>query len=167
MAVVVPFEVSGSTVQAYLQYQGNYSSPFPVAVAQSSPGIFTADLSGQGLAASVNDQNGAFSYNSPSHPANAGDFVEVYLTGMGQTNPAGVDGQAYSGTASCVLSVTATVGGQNAPVQYCGGVPGVIPGLTQLNVQIPTGLTAGLAPLIVQLSGVRAQSGVTLAVSGH
>lgn len=167
VAVVVPFEVSGQTVQVSTQYQGEFATPFPVSVAQATPGIFTANLSGQGLAAAINIQNGAYSYNSAANPANAGDFVEIYLTGAGQTSPSGVDGQAYTGTASCVLPVTVTVGGKTAPTNYCGGVPGQIPGLTQINVAIPTGLTAGLAPVTVQLGGVSAQSGVTIAVSGQ
>jgi len=167
VAVVVPFEVSGSTAQVFILYQGNYSSPFPVSVAQATPGIFTANPSGTGLAAAVNIHNGAYSYNSPANPANAGDYVEIFLTGTGQTNPPGVDGQPYSGLAYCVLPVTLTVGGQTIAPQYCGGVPGIIPGLTQINIPIPSGLTAGLVPVTVQFGGVAAQSGVTIAVSGH
>jgi uncharacterized protein (TIGR03437 family) len=167
LAVVVPFEVSGSTVQAFIQYNGQFTSSFPVSVAQSSPGIYTADLSGKGLAAAINIQNGAYSYNSAAHAANAGDYVEIFLTGTGQTNPAGVDGQPYTGLANCVLSAAVTVGGKSVTPQYCGGVPGEIPGLTQINLQIPSGLTAGLVPVTVQFAGVSAQSGVTIAVSGH
>ena len=166
-AVVVPFEVSGATAQVFIEYNGQFSSPFPVSLAQSTPGIYTANLSGQGLAAAVNDHNGAYSYNSASSPASAGDYVEIYLTGAGQTSPAGVDGQPYAGLASCNLAVTVTVGGTSEPPQYCGGVPGVIPGLTQINVPIPSGLPAGLVPVSVQVGGVNTQSGVTIAVSGH
>jgi uncharacterized protein (TIGR03437 family) len=93
--------------------------------------------------------------------------VEIYLTGTGQTNPAGVDGQVYTGIAPCVLPYTLTLGGQTVHGEYCGGVPGQIPGLTQINVPVPSGLTTGLAPLTVQVGGVNAQSGVTIAVSGH
>jgi uncharacterized protein (TIGR03437 family) len=41
-----------------------------------------------------------------------------------------------------------------------------VPGLTQINVQIPPGLTAGQVPLSIQFGGVSAQPGVTIAVSG-
>ena len=67
----------------------------------------------------------------------------------------------------CNLAVTVTIGGTSEPPQYCGGVPGVIPGLTQINVPIPSGLPAGLVPVSVQVGGVNTQSGVTIAVSGH
>jgi len=167
VAVVVPFEISGGTTQAFVQYQGQFSSPFPVSIAQSTPGIFTSNQSGQGLAAAVNDHNNVFSYNSASNPASAGDYVELFVTGAGQTSPAGVDGQPYAGPAPCTLPAIVTVGGVSGPPQYCGGVPGQIAGLTQINVQIPTGLTAGLVPVSVKIGGVTAQPGVTIAVSGH
>jgi uncharacterized protein (TIGR03437 family) len=167
VAAIVPFEVSGSTVLASLAYQGELSAPFPVSVAAANPAIYTANLSGTGLAAAINLQSGGNIYNSAAHPANAGDYVELFLTGTGQTTPAGVDGQAYTALSQCVQTpVTVTIGGQSVIPQYCGGIPGVVPGLTQINVQIPTGLAAGLAPLAVQFGGVSTQPGVTLAVSG-
>jgi uncharacterized protein (TIGR03437 family) len=167
LAVVVPFEVSGETTEAFVQYQGQFSSPFPVTLAQSTPGIFTANLSGQGQAAAINDHNNSFSYNNAANPANAGDYIEIYVTGAGQTSPAGVDGQPYGGPANCVLPVKVTIGGVSEVPQYCGGVPGQIAGLTQLNVPVPSGLPAGNAAISVTIGGVNAQSGVTVAVSGH
>ncbi|MEI9971294.1 MAG: IPT/TIG domain-containing protein [Ignavibacteriota bacterium] len=164
-AVVVPFEVSGTTTVATVQYLGQFSSPFPMTIAQATPGIFTADLSGQGLAAAINFADS--SYNSAAHPANAGDYVEIYVTGAGQTSPPGVDGQPYAGRANCTQTASVTVGGVMEVPQYCGGVPGQIAGLTQLNVQVPPGLSAGLVPVTVKIGAVSAQSGVMIAVSGH
>jgi len=165
LAAVVPFEVSGGTTEAFVQYQGQFSSPFPVTLAQSTPGIFTADLSGQGQAAAINF--GSKSYNSAANPANAGDFIEIYVTGAGPTSPAGADGQPYGGPANCKLSSSVTIGGITESPSYCGGVPGQIAGLTQLNVPVPPGLPAGNVPITVTIGGVSAQSGVTVAVSGH
>jgi len=167
VAVVVPFEVSSGTTEVSIQYQNQFSSGFPVTIAQATPGIFTANLSGQGQAAAINDHSNTFSYNSASNPASAGDYIEVYVTGAGQTSPAGVDGQPYAGPAPCVLPVTVTIGGVSESPQYCGGVPGQIAGLTQINVPVPTGLAAGAVPVTVTVGGVSAQSGVTVAVSGH
>jgi uncharacterized protein (TIGR03437 family) len=167
VAVVVPFEVGSGTTEVSIQYRNQFSSGFPVSIAQSTPGIFTANLSGQGQAAAINDHNNAFSYNSASNPASAGDYIEIYVTGAGQTSPAGVDGQPYAGPASCVLPVKVTIGGVSESPQYCGGVPGQIAGLTQINVPVPAGLSPGLVPVTVTVGGVSAQSGVTVAVSGH
>jgi uncharacterized protein (TIGR03437 family) len=166
MAVVVPFEVTGATAQIFVEYNGLFSSPFPVTLAQATPGIFTANLSGQGAAAALNLENGVYSYNSAT-PANAGDYVELYVTGAGQTSPAGVDGTPYGGPAACVLGSSVTAGGKSVVPQYCGGVPGQIPGLTQINFQVPSGLTAGQVPVSVTIGGVSSQPGVTISVSGH
>jgi uncharacterized protein (TIGR03437 family) len=163
--VVVPYEVSGATTQVFVEYAGQFSAPFPVSLAQSTPAIFTSNLSGQGLAAAINASTGA--YNNAANPANSGDFVEIYLTGAGQTSPAGVDGQPYAGPAPCTLSSSITIGGITEQPQYCGGVPGQIAGLTQINVPIPTGLPASLVPISVTVGGVSTQPGVTIAVSGH
>jgi uncharacterized protein (TIGR03437 family) len=165
VAVVVPFEVTGAITQAFIQYQGQFSAAFPVSLAQVTPAIFTSNLSGQGLAAAINVSTGA--YNNAANPINAGDYVEIYLTGAGQTSPAGADGQPYAGPASCVLPVSVTIGGDTLSPQYCGGVPGEIAGLTQINVQIPSGLTAGLVPISVKVGGATTPPGVTIAVSGH
>ena len=167
VAAVVPFEVGSGTTEVSIQYQNQFSSGFPVTIAQSTPGIFTVDEYGTGQAAAINDHNNTFSYNSASNPASAGDYIEIYVTGAGQTSPAGVDGQPYAGPAPCVLPVKVTVGGVSESPQYCGGVPGQIAGLTQINVPVPTGLTAGPVPVTVTVGGVSAQSGVTVAVSGH
>jgi uncharacterized protein (TIGR03437 family) len=164
VAAIVPFEVSGSTLQAFIEYQGSYSAVFPVSLATFAPGLFTANVSGAGQASAVNLPENT--YNSAAHPANAGDYVELFLTGTGQTSPAGVDGQPFAGLASCVQTPVVTIAGQRVSPQYCGGVPGVVPGLTQINVQIPPGLTAGQVPLSIQFGGVSAQPGVTIAVSG-
>ncbi len=138
----------------------------PVTIAKATPGIFTSNSSGQGQAAALTLENGVTSYNG-STPANAGDYVELYITGAGQTSPAGVDGTPYGGPAACTLQSSVTIGTTTVVPQYCGGAPGQIAGLTQINVQVPTGLTAGSVPVSVTVGGVSAQSGVTISVSGH
>ena len=59
-----------------------------------------------------------------------------------------------------------TVGGQSAVVGYAGAAPTSVAGLMQVNVQIPAGIQPGTAvPVQVQVGGVPAQPGVTIAVS--
>ncbi len=164
--VVVPFGITGSTSQVSINSQGQFSAAFPVTIAKATPGIFTANSSGQGQAAAINLESGVTSYNS-QQPANAGDYVELYLTGAGQTSPAGGDGVPYAGPAACTLSSSVTIAGVTQVPQYCGGVPGQIAGLTQINVLIPSGLTAGQVPVSVTIGGVTSQPGVTISVSGH
>jgi uncharacterized protein (TIGR03437 family) len=80
--------------------------------------------------------------NSQDHPAAIGDFVAMFVSGVGQTNPPGVDG-AIPTTAggTPVLPITVQLQTIAAPsdaiVTYAGNAPGLISGLEQVNFQIP------------------------------
>jgi len=57
------------------------------------------------------------------------------------------------------------IGGLPASVKYAGAAPGNIPGLFQINAQIPAGVAAGnQVPVSVTIGTGQSQSGVTLAV---
>ena len=165
-AAIVPYSVANlATVDVVVTYQGGYSSTAVVPVVSAAPGIFTADTTGSGQAAAVN-QDGTL--NSASNPAKVGSFVSLYVTGEGQTTPAGVDGKIALAApyAMPILPVTATVGGQSAVVGYAGAAPTSVAGLMQVNVQIPAGVAAGsTVPVQVLVGGISAQTGVTIAVS--
>jgi len=61
--------------------------------------------------------------------------------------------------------VTARVGGMDAQVIYAGPSPGLIWGLTQVNVVVPTSVAAGAAVAITVTFGNRTtQADVTIAV---
>jgi uncharacterized protein (TIGR03437 family) len=126
-------------------------------VVPSVPGIFTASQNGAGQGAIAN-QDGTV--NSANNPASTGSIVAVYATGLGAYQSASADGlRRIAGT------VAATVGGVAAPVSYAGQIPGTTLGVSQINVQIPAGITPGAAvPIVLTVNGVAAQAGVTLAI---
>ncbi len=165
VSFIVPFAVTGTTAQIYVTYQGQGSNAVSAAIAPAAPALFTLDFSGKGQAAAVNQDN---SINGPSHPAKAGSYVSLYLTGGGQTNPPGSDGaQIVLPFPQPALPVTATVGGKTTTYNYAGGAPGSVAGVWQVNVLIPAGLTAGAVPVVVSVGNVPSQSGVTITVSGN
>jgi uncharacterized protein (TIGR03437 family) len=172
VAAMVPFEVTGSSAQVIVVYQGQAAAALTVNVAPASPGIFTANSAGSGPAAALNVQNGVTSVNTAGHPANAGDVVTLYITGAGQTNPASVNGKPGGDGSSGnpfllpLLPISVSVGGKSATVQFAGGAPGVVAGIMQVNVVVPAGLSAGAVPVTVQVGTTSAQSGVTIFVSG-
>ena len=58
-------------------------------IAATAPGIFTADGSGSGEAAALNNSSsGTITLNSAANPAPIGATVTLYLTGEGDYNPA-------------------------------------------------------------------------------
>jgi uncharacterized protein (TIGR03437 family) len=165
VAALVPYNISGSLAQMYVQYQSQTSAPLNLSVATMTPAVFTLNGSGSGQAAAINNTDG--SINGPAKPAKAGDYVQVYITGVGQTNPPGVDGSINAVPLPQVqTTVTATVAGKAANVNYAGGAPGLVAGVIQVNVQIPSGVSAGGAvPLVLTVGTSNTQSGVTIAVT--
>ena len=163
IGAVVPYSVAGPYVQVFVQYQGQTSPPVPMAVAPVVPALFTADSSGKGQAAASN-QDGTV--NGPAHPAKVGSYISLWLTGAGQMNPAGVDGQPGAAPLPRpAAAVAVTIGGQSVTPQYAGQAPNVVAGVMQINAQIPSGTQAGNAiPVVVQVGSVSTQAGVTIAV---
>ena len=58
-----------------------------------------------------------------------------------------------------MLPVTVTIGNKAATVTYAGGAPGIIAGVWQVNVQVPSGLAAGNVPVQVTVGGVSSPAG--------
>jgi uncharacterized protein (TIGR03437 family) len=63
--------------------------------------------------------------------------------------------------------VTVTIGGIPANSNYAGGAPYLVQGVMQVNAQIPSGLAAGNAAVVVTVGTIQSQAGVTVAVSGN
>jgi uncharacterized protein (TIGR03437 family) len=169
VAAVAPFGVTGPSVQVTVTYQDQTSVPATIQVLPSAPGLFTADGSGTGQAAAINEDG---SINSASNPAPAGSVISLFATGVGQTAPAGMDGQVSTAPlATQSLPVQVYIGQQfslsTPQLQYAGPAPGEIAGLMQINVQIPPGLKAGSAipvAIFVGTVGSSSQPQVTIAV---
>jgi len=165
---VVPYEIQGllnPTVQ--VKFQSQTSSAFPLTPAASAPALFTFNGSGTGPAAALNQD---YSYNAPNNPAPKGSYLTLYLTGEGQTSPQGVTGKVTTVAATApltpqpVLAVAVLIGGQPATVSFYGEAPGLVSGVMQLNVQIPTNVPSGSLPIWVSVGGNTSQNGVTVAV---
>lgn len=163
VAVVIPYGVaSQSSLSLQVQYQGQNTPTMQIPVAATAPGLFTADRSGGGQGAILNQDT---SMNSAANPALRGSIVALYGTGQGQTNPGGQEDVIPGDDLATVVSpVKVTIGGKPADVLYAGTAP-TLPGVTQINVRVPTGINPGSAvPVIVTIGGVSSQHGVTLAV---
>lgn len=167
VVAVVPYAAAiGSVVPVALSYQGATFTA-AVSVASSAPGIFTANASGAGQAAAIN-QNGTV--NSAAAPAPLGSTISLYVTGEGLTTPGGIDGKVAGVTLPRpLLPVSVTLNGQPAVVTYAGGAPGSIAGLMQVNVQIPATLIQSSAgpvsvPVVLQVGFIPSQQ-VAIAVS--
>jgi len=166
VAAMVPFDITQGNAGVSVGYQGQFSTPASVSIAPVAPALFTLNSSGSGQVLALND-NGSGGINDAGHPAKNASFVILYLTGAGQTTPAGENGRIFSGASPKLPAAglaTASIGGKTATVSFAGTAVGVVEGVMQVNVQIPDGLPAGNATIVVQLGGQQTQSGVTIAV---
>ena len=164
ISVVTPyFGTISATTHVQVEYQGVRSDPFPVAVAATAPGLFTANATGTGQGAILN-QDGV-TPNSAQAPAPRGSIVTLWGTGEGVTNPPGVDGRlAVSVLPAPLAPVSVRIGGLPATVDYAGAAPGEMPGVIQINAQVPQSVQPGNSTVVVTIGGATTQAGVTLAV---
>ena len=89
------------------------------------------------------------------HPVRRGDVLVIYLTGLGATAPAVIEGEAApsSPLAVAVERPSVTLGGRSLPVEYAGLTPGLA-GVYQINVRVTDDVPAGLnVPLRIEQSG--------------
>jgi hypothetical protein len=145
-------------------WRGARSIGQTLTVADSAPGIFTADSSGSGQGAIFSEDLGA---NSASNPAARGSIVTLFATGAGQTAPAGVDGQVSSGAlARPLLPVRVEIGGQDATVVDAAAAPGFIAGVLQVKVRIPETVAPGPGvPVTLIVGTARSSDTVTAAIA--
>jgi uncharacterized protein (TIGR03437 family) len=146
IAAQIPATVAGrAAVQVSVEIApGNRTPAVPLAVEAAWPGLFSADASGSGPAAALNQDN---SLNSSSRPAAPGSIVVLFGTGLGPGAP------------------TVRIGGQPAPdVLYAAQAPGVPNGFFQLNVRVPAGLPPGSHPIVIESAGIPSQPNLTIAV---
>jgi len=97
------------------------------------PGIFDGAVLHAGTAVSA-----------VTAPVQAGDFVEIYCTGLGKTTAAG-------GLEETLLTPTVFFGATPVRAVFAGLAPGYV-GLYQVDAQVPAGLTPGLTPLLMSVN---------------
>jgi uncharacterized protein (TIGR03437 family) len=166
---VVPYEVARfANVSVWVKFLNQTSNQPQVSVSTTSPGLFTSNGTGSGAAAVLNQDS---SYNGPSNPAAKGSTIVLYMTGEGQTQPAGVTGKvttvATTGplTPQPLLPVAVNIDGQPATVAFWGEAPGLVSGVMQLNVVVPATARSGNVSVFVSfLGGNSTPAGVTVSV---
>jgi len=156
---IIPYGMAvNTTQQVFVSLGSSISVPEPITMAGAAPGIFTVDGK-QGIVF-----DGANIANA-TNPAKAGDTLVIYCTGLGEVTPSVLAGTPapISPLSNTVNTVTATIGGIAASVQFAGLTPGFA-GLYQVNAVVPTGVTPGnQVPLILTAAG-QSSTPVTIAV---
>ena len=161
----VPFELMAGTGSVTVQVtRGTESSEAqPIAIAAVSPGIFTLNQQGIGPGAILHA--GDFQPVNDSAPAQPGEFILIFCTGLGSVQPEVPSGDVAPTVEPLARTVTlpmVNIAGIAADVTFSGLAPGFV-GLYQVNVQVPAGVPSGTQEVEIIIDGVPSNT-VTIAV---
>jgi uncharacterized protein (TIGR03437 family) len=141
ISAVVPFETESTGAQIQVLSNGASSSTVSAFVNLTTPGVFTNPSGGIGYAKVLHSDN--ITSVTPSSPAQIGEEIAVYLSGMGTVTPVNPDGAAGPSTSQTDNTIFAAISGTSATVNFSGLAPGFV-GLYQVNVTVPAGVPSGV-----------------------
>ena len=150
----LPYELTpGNSYQAIVNNNGALSLAGSVQVTTATPGI-AAFPSGQIIA-----QHPDTTLVSESSPAAPGEYLVIYLAGLGLTSQPVADGAAApdSPLEIPLIAPALTLNGVGVPIYFSGLTPGFV-GLYQMNFQVPANTPNGDVQLIVSQDGVAGNS---------
>jgi uncharacterized protein (TIGR03437 family) len=139
ISAIVPYAVGSSIARIQVNNNGVLSNVVTEFVNLTAPGVFTVPPGGLGYGAVL---HGDYSLVTAQSPAQVGETVAVYLTGLGTTNPPIPDGSAGPASSQTNNTIQVYIGGLQATVSYSGLAPDLA-GLYQINFTVPAGVTAG------------------------
>jgi uncharacterized protein (TIGR03437 family) len=119
---------------------GVLSTPILSTMQSAAPALFTVDGTKQGVILIANTNEIAMETNKaiPSRPAKPGEFLTIYMSGLGESVEEVVPGDPAPSNRQILLKnkVTVVAGGVEIEPDFAGLAPGTA-GLYQVNLQIP------------------------------
>ena len=160
------FQMSpGDSVPVAVSAGGLLTAPQNYLIAPTQPGIFNVG-GGQGAVLIANTDILVAPVGSipgrQTRPAEGGEFISIFCTGLGATNPTVGAGEPGAGE-TVTIPITATIGGVNASASFAGLAPGFV-GLYQVNARVPEEVAPGSAVAVVITQDGIASNTVTIAV---
>ena len=144
-----------------------------IAVSTAAPEFFSFQptSSGNNPVAAVDAVTGEFFgplnlFGGIAKPAKPGDYVTVYLTGLGATTPAVLPGALSTSAASLRSVAIVKLAGQTIAAEtilYAGFSPGSL--IYQINFRVPPGLPANNQPISVTVDGQTTPPGAYLTLA--
>jgi uncharacterized protein (TIGR03437 family) len=142
--LVVPSDLVPGTATVVVSTSVADSAPVEVPVSAVAPAIFRDAATNFGAI-----QVAWTGQWTNVHPATPGDYVEIYVTGLGPVHLSSVGLEETNQPVKVFLGAQ-----QIMDVPYCGLVPGYT-GLYQINARIPAGAPAGVGTLSIEIGGKR------------
>ncbi len=157
--VQVPFQLNpANQYQVVVNANGALTAAQTVQLAPAAPGA-AIYLNGNGTLIAQHASD--FSLVTATSPAKQGEFIVLYLVGMGPTDVSVASGAASptSPLARPTSIPTLSLGGKPVPILFAGLTPSLV-GLYQINIQIPTVATGGNLLLTVSQNGVASNTAI-------
>ena len=142
LSAIVPYGITGGLAKVQVFNDNVPSNSVTALTATTAPGVLTQSQNGLGYGDVVHLDGTLVNAKSP---AQIGEIVSVFVTGLGAVSPTISDGAAgpVSPLATTPTGAIAVyIGGVAATVGYSGLAP-QLAGLYQINLTVPAGLTAG------------------------
>jgi uncharacterized protein (TIGR03437 family) len=153
----LPFTLPSSgtvDVRVVNQSTGQIYGAADMTMTPLSPGLFTLNGAGFGQLAALNDD---YTVNGPGNPLTRGHIIQIFGTGQGSVSSAPAAGMLDTGLAPTAVTPVVQISTVTVPpanIMYSGLAPGLV-GVWQLNVLVPTTVTAGSSvPVVVTMNGV-------------
>jgi uncharacterized protein (TIGR03437 family) len=132
MTIQVPFETQPGNTTVVINAAGGASATYTIPTQPYAPGVFTNTYGNVTIAVAVRSDG---SYVSPTNPAQRGETIYVFATGLGQTSPPAATntqgaGQLVTGN---VVTGLNNKGVPHTTVDYAPGLVGVY----IVGVQVP------------------------------
>ena len=140
MTVQVPFEVPpGSAVDLTLTLADGESTTVKVPVKPFAPGVFTTVFNKKIYPVALRSDG---TQVSPTNPAQLGENITVFVTGLGQVSPAAADGVPGVAGQSIVNRLIVGLNNGGVPLISADYVPGSV-GVYSITLQVPADTKTG------------------------
>jgi uncharacterized protein (TIGR03437 family) len=157
----VPWELAGQTsAQVKVIIDEEFGTPVYSNVATATLSDYTPAFFANSNIAAALDTN--YKPITSSNPAVRGNFIALYANGLGPVTNPPADGFAPSANTNTTQPCSVTIGGQQVTPGFCGMPQGLA--VYQVNIQVPTGISAGNQPVTITVGGKTSPTGVIIPV---
>jgi uncharacterized protein (TIGR03437 family) len=148
---LVPTGIAPGPASVVVTVSGSSTKPATVQIIRVAPTFFTTGATGKGNVAA---QHLDYSEITHSSPAQAGEVIVTYATGLGPVDKNGVS-----------ETPEVSIGGRKASVIYAGQT--IYPGLYQINLQVPE-IASGDQEIVMRmpLQRISSSEGTTVPIFG-
>jgi uncharacterized protein (TIGR03437 family) len=149
----MPFGITAARVTVRVRTPGGASADVSVPLLPRSPRLLTKTMDGRGEALVVHQD---YTLASKESPAKAGEWVSLYLVGLGEVRPAidagqrAGDGATLGPLREVTESVEVLLDGIPCSIYLTAMLAPGWAGLYQVNFKVPDGITSGLKTIQVR-----------------